>query len=386
MKKTVLLLFGLLAAGFGCQKSPTDSTDNFPAIQQHFGGTIDPNNLPNYANQVVPAYISKDNTGGNQITDETATLGRVLFYDKKLSTNNSISCASCHQQKFAFSDPEVLSQGVNGLTARHSMRLVNARFGIETHFFWDERATSLEDQTTRPIQDHFEMGFSGANGDPGMSDLIAKLEKVDYYTELFKLAFGDEKITENRLQLALAQFVRSIQSFDSKYDEGRANENLEQNPFPNFSALENEGKKLFMTTLGTNGSACLGCHKPPEFDISPNIGNNGVIGVAGDPTAVDINITRAPSLRDVVNPDGSLNGPLMHTGSFGSLSEVIDHYNLVPNDDRNTKLDNHLKGPNGQTQSLGLTEGEKNALIAFLKTLTGQNVYTDPKYSSPFPE
>jgi len=121
-------------------------------------GIIDLGNLPNYANQTKPSYITKDNTpANNSISDKGATLGRVLFYDKKLSLDNSTSCASCHQQEFAFSDTAALSAGINGLTGRHSMRLVNARFSNEGRFFWDERAATLEDQTTRPIQDHIEM-------------------------------------------------------------------------------------------------------------------------------------------------------------------------------------------------------------------------------------
>jgi len=95
----------------------------------------------------------------------SATLGRVLFYDKQLSANGAIACASCHKQEFAFSDTAQQSVGLNGgLTGRHSMRLVNSRFADEVRFFWDERASSLEDQTTQPIQDHVEMGFSGENG------------------------------------------------------------------------------------------------------------------------------------------------------------------------------------------------------------------------------
>ena len=131
-------------------------------------GTIDLNNLLNYAGQSKPAYIQKDNTPvANPITNAGATLGRVLFYDKNLSVNNTIACASCHQQRFAFGDTALQSLGLTGgLTGRHSMRLVNSRFAEESKFFWDERAASLEVQTSRPIQDHVEMGFSGANGDP----------------------------------------------------------------------------------------------------------------------------------------------------------------------------------------------------------------------------
>ncbi|AUX17593.1 hypothetical protein AQ623_04375 [Flavobacterium columnare] len=152
--------------------SPT--AENFPNITATFGNTIDLKNLYNYTNQLIPNYITKFNTSTNPITDKGATLGRVLFYDKNLSSNNSISCANCHQQAYAFSDPKPASQGVNGTSDRHSMRLINNRFANETHFFWDERVSSLEFQVTQPIRNHTEMGFSGTNGDLDFNNSICK--------------------------------------------------------------------------------------------------------------------------------------------------------------------------------------------------------------------
>lgn len=353
-------------------------------------GTVDLNNLFNYENQQVPDYINKDNTpSANPIDDKIATLGRVLFYDKNLSSNNTISCASCHQQSFAFSDPLVTSVGLNGEnTSRHSMRLINSRFSVEENFFWDERASSLENQVTQPIQDHIEMGFSGQNGAPNFDDLISKLDDLDYYQTLFQFAYSDPAINEERIKNALAQFIRSIQSFDSKFDDGLsqvANVNV---PFPNFTPQENQGKQLFLAPPGpvNGGAGCAGCHAPPEFDIDPNSLNNGIIGVAGDESEIDLTNTRAPSLRDLVNPDGSLNGPLMHDGSITSLLGVINHYNSIPNDSQNTNLDNRLNPPGPGNQSLNLSINEKNALVAFLNTLTGSDVYTNEIWSDPFDE
>ncbi len=353
-------------------------------------GTIDLENLFNYANQPVPDYIDQDNTPGtNQITDEAATLGRVLFYDVRLSANNTISCASCHKQEFAFSDTARLSVGLEGgLTGRHAMRLVNSRFSEERRFFWDERAQSLEQQSTMPIRDHVEMGFSGQDGAPDMFDLIDKLSAIPEYQRLFEFAFGDATVTEERMQLALAQFIRSIQSFDAKFDRGLAMVNNINDPFPNFSPQENLGKALYIRPPGgpQRGAGCQGCHRAPEFDIDPLSRNNGVIGVAGEPGSVDLTNTRAPSLRDLVNPQGRLNGPLMHNGAFGSLEMVIDHYNAVPFDrQRNPDLDIRLRGGGGENgQRLNLTQNEKDALVAFLRTLTGENIYTNPMYSDPF--
>lgn len=377
-----------------CNKDDTYeslSTDSYPNVVATFGANLDLNNLQNYANQTVPSYITKDNSNGNVITDKAATLGRVLFYDKKLSSTNTIACASCHKQALAFGDDAVASQGVNATTGRHSMRLVNARFSQEMKFFWDERAANLETQTTMPIKDHGEMGFSGLNGDQSFSDLIVKLSTVGYYKELFKFVYGTEAITEARIQNALAQFIRSIQSFDSKYDIGRATVPNDGAPFTNFTAQENQGKNLFLAppTFNANGSrtggglGCAGCHRAPEFDIDPASLSNGIGGsINGGP---DFTVTRAPSLRNLVKLDGSLNGQLMHTAVITSLQAAIGHYgNLTNAAQNNTNLDPRLK-PGGMGQQLNLTAVEVNAVIAFLKTLSGTDIYSNIKWSNPFP-
>ena len=351
-------------------------------LEYAFGDAIDFDNLPNYANQEIPNYIDDDNTRQNTITDLGATLGRVLFYDKNLSVDNTISCASCHKQSVGFSDEAIVSVGVNGTSGRHAMRLINARFSDERRFFWDEIAVSLEEQTTMPIRDHAEMGFSGANGDPGFDELLDKMETIAYYPQLFTAVYGDSEINEERMQETLAQFIRSIQSFDSEFDTGLAQTGDVDDDFPNYTDQENLGKALFLNGGGNNnngGAGCDRCHRAPEFGIEDDSDNNGVIGVIGDPEAVDLTITRSPTLRDLVNPQGELNDPLMHTGEFASLREVIDHYSNIPDDSRNNNLDRRLDGP-----PLRLCDNEKDAIVAFLETFTGTSVYTDPKYSDPF--
>ena len=371
--------------------TPLESALALDSAEVKFAGSIDFDNLDNYEGQNIPDYINKDNTANNGISNKGATLGRVLFYDKELSIDRSLSCASCHQQQFAFSDTSLRSKGVNGgLTGRHSMRLINSRFADETQFFWDERASTLEEQTTMPIQDHAEMGFSGQNGNPDLNDLLVRMRALQYYKELFNWVYEDTTINENRIQLALAQFVRSIQSFDSKFDQGFAavNGNLNAN-FNNYTAEENQGKQLFVSPSMLGGAGCQACHRAPEFDISPNSGNNGVI--TSITAANDINNTRAPSLRDLFDSNGVLNGPLMHDGSMANLAAVIDHYNQITIDPANTNLDNRLRGrpggpggPPATGQNLSLSQTEKDALVAFIKTLSGSNVYTDTKWSDPF--
>ncbi|MBB6428367.1 cytochrome-c peroxidase [Algisphaera agarilytica] len=380
-------------------------------------GVITITRLFNYADQDIPSYITQDNTPlNNPITDEGATLGRVLFYDKRLSADNSISCASCHQQEHAFSDTAERSEGIDGqLTNRHSMRLVNVRFGDETKFRWDESAESLEAQMTLPIRNQAEMGYSGEDGGPGFDELIEKMEDTRYYPKLFKMAFGDSQITEERMQLALAQFVRSIQSFDSKYDEGRAQVDSELDDFPNFTASENNGKRLFFEDFewvedehtprrrpnARNASTdsflaarrvgggfnCAECHVPPEFAIVPDSLNNGFVRPSppGRGNPVDLNVTRSPTLRDLVHPDGDLNGGMFHAGAATNINALFAHYDFrQPNDD-NTNLDPRMI-KDGLPQLLDATRQERHDLIAFLETLTGSNVYTDEKWSDPFNE
>lgn len=383
---SLFCIFGLIS---GCNKYPAIAPEP-TAVEKTFNGEIDLNNLYDYAGQLAPTYFRKDNAGSNPVTNKGATLGRVLFYDKNLSVNNTISCGSCHKQEFAFSDTAIASKGVNGTTGRHSMRLVNARFGQEVRFFWDERAATLEDQTTQPIQDHNEMGFSGKNGDPSISDLIIKLKALDYYKELFTFVYGSDEITEQKMKLALAQFVRSIASYDSKFDVGRSSAANDGEPFFNFTAQENQGKNLFLSPpifdangVRTGGGlGCGGCHRAPEFDIDPNTRSNGIGGsINGGP---DFTNTRSPSLRNLVKVDGSTNGPMMHTGVIKDLQTAIGHYgNLTNAALNNPNLDPRLK-PNGLGQQLNLNMQEVNAVVAFLRTLSGTAVYFDPRWSDPF--
>ncbi len=340
-------------------------------------------NLPatpfNYANVQLPGYFlnndlqREDNTpNNNPITDNGATLGRVLFYDKKMSANNTVSCASCHQQEHGFSDPNVLSVGFEGgLTGRNSMGLANARYYQNGRFFWDERANTLEDQVLMPIQDHVEMGMT-------LTELVTKLSAESYYEPLFTAAFGNNEVTSNRISLALAQFVRSMVSYQSKYDAGLAQTNNPQANFPNFTQSENMGKNLFFS----NRTRCSDCHDTNAFigDQARNIGLDAVftdLGVAGATgNNNDTGEFKVASLRNI-----ALTAPYMHDGRFATLGEVVDHYN---NGVQNSQfLDNRLRQGNG-VRRLNLSAQERQALIDFLNTLTDNNFITDEKFSDPF--
>ena len=187
--------------------------------------------LPIHVRQVAKFY---DNTpASNQITDAGATLGRVLFYDRSLSANGSVSCSSCHSQSTGFSDERRFSTGFEGKEVkRNSMSLVNLRFYKSGKFFWDERANSLEDQVLMPIEDPVEMGHS-------LAMLVKQLQKDAIYPPLFREAFGTPEVTEQRLARALAQFIRSMVSVRSRYDVGRSAVDSVHDPFPNRKTTAN---------------------------------------------------------------------------------------------------------------------------------------------------
>lgn len=348
-------------------------------------------NLPatpfNYANISLPAFLNNPNINGqintpgnNPVTDNGATLGRVLFYDKSLSLNNTISCASCHKQASGFSDPAVKSSGFNGgLTGRHSMSLINAKYYPNGRFFWDQRAASLEEQVLMPVQDGVEMGMT-------LPALETKLRGLAYYPPLFQKAFGDSMISSTRISLALSQFVRSIVSYQSKYDAGRAafpaggGPPPPNAPFPNFTAQENRGKEIFFDPqLG----GCAGCHGSETF-TAPGEKNNGLdmnttdrgFGAVTGNTNLDATF-KSGSLRNV-----ELTAPYMHDGRFNTLEQVVEHYSTGVRNHPN--LSPQLRLPNGQPRLLNLTAPDKAALVAFLKTLTDNTVAAEVKYGNPF--
>jgi cytochrome c peroxidase len=326
---------------------------------------------------LVQPILGQDNMPSTNVTtDAGATLGRVLFYDKRLSTNQTIACASCHQREHGFADPRRFSTGFNGgATARNTMGLSNARWYLRRHFFWDERANTLEDQVLMPIQNRVEMGMT-------LDALTARLGAEPYYTNLFTLAFGTPGITADRISGALAQFVRSIVSTRSKYDQGVPV------GFTNFTAQENLGRQIFFGQVGN--ATCAVCHGTDNFVPGPNINNNGlefpyvdsgVGGITG--RAQDQGLFKVPSLRNI-----ELTAPYMHDGRFATLDEVVEFYNsgvvANPNLSPPLRIPTPPGAPPGPPLRLNLTTAQKAALVAFLKTLTDTSVTTDPKFSDPF--
>lgn len=366
---TALSLVALLALIEGCAKDPSlHGSGSAPTLHL-------PVDLYSYALPAMPAHFDnillqlwESTPEDNPITDAGATLGRVLFYERSLSANGTVSCGSCHLQENGFAEPHARSTGHSGMqTRRNAMHLVN-QFYSGRHF-WDFRAPTLEAQVLMPVQDPVEMGLT-------MEVLEGRVRATPYYGDLFSDAFGDDSITQDRIARALAQFVRSIVSYRTRYDEG------EVNGFVDLTPLELDGKNLFF-----NGATkCNHCHMTANFHnrearhngLDTLYDDNGLGEFTGD--AADNGKFKVPSLRNV-----ALTAPYMHDGRFNTLEEVVEHYNSGvrphPNlDDRLT-----VEGSTGGTPlQLGLSAYDKAALVAFLKTLTDLPLITDVRYSDPF--
>jgi len=383
----VLLCFFLFVSCNDSSETEYEEIDSNPLNLPETAFDYASLDLPNHFVSNTPgsplptAVLGIDNTPiDNPITNDGATLGRVLFYDKKLSANETVSCASCHKAEQGFSDSNTLSVGFDGrLTRRHSMTLINARFYQRGRFFWDERAATLEEQVLIPFQDEVEMGLT-------LQELITKIEEQEYYNSLFENAFGSQEVTSDRVAKALAQFVRSIVSYSSKYDIGRSQVANPGQNFPNFTQEENQGKNLFFQTIPNGGGACFGCHTTEAF-VSANPGpqNNGLDAFSADdfgagevfPNPIFDGRFKTSTLRNI-----ELTAPYMHDGRFETLEEVVEHYN--------SGIQNHptlspaLLDADGNPVRLNFSASEKQALVAFLKTLTDETIAIEEKWSNPF--
>lgn len=376
-------------------------------------------------------YYSK-----HKVNSDVATLGRVLFYDRKLSSNNAVSCGSCHKQEFAFADNVQFNKGFNGMAlTRNSPSIqgikgfINQRFGqsgmenfhgrpteanqTEVLLFWDGRQKNIADMVLNPVLNHKEMNM------PDFATLEKKLAETSYYGDLFTKAYGDAYISTGRIAFALQGFMACLNT--DTLDPKMPNQNshpfmggdvaFDQNGFPiktqptsTLTGLAEEGRKLFHTKYN-----CAKCHDPGSDPENPDPGGNG--GSYGSVTTPQVtfdgkiiplmfnigldevygdkglgNITgkpgdhglfKVPTLKNI-----SKTAPYMHDGRFKNLSEVIDHYSHDIKDNKN--LSPLFRAFNGQPKKLNVTAVEKKALIAFLNTLTDPDFLTNPMYSDPF--
>lgn len=293
----------------------------------------------------------------NPLTEEGFQLGRQLFYDPILSRDNTISCASCHLQATGFThiDHDV-SHGIDGrLGTRNSLVLVNLAWNA--NFMWDGGVNNLEVQAINPITNPLEM-------DETLENVVGKLQRSEKYESLFTKAFGDKKVTSQRLLKALAQFTVMLKSSNSRYDKVMRGED-------SFTAQEKNGLALFMHN-------CASCHPAPLFTNNA-LENNGLkpddffrdggrIKITG--SINDSLKFKVPTLRNI-----EFSAPYMHDGRFRTLTEVIRHYNSGIH--QSATLPARLQTP------MRLSDNERVDLLVFLKTLTDKDFLYDKRFSYP---
>lgn len=311
----------------------------------------------------------------NPMTVEGVELGRHLFYDQLLSRDNSVSCASCHHQVNSFADPNQFSIGVDGLLGtRQSMALVN--MGWQQFFFWDGRVSTLEEQIFHPIRDPVEM-------DNTWSEVESRLRQHEAYPKMFFKAFGEAGVDSVKASKAIAQFLRTMISAESKFDliykyvNGIPLSQDEAFAFQQVTPEELAGFDLFM---GLDGGDCMHCHIGPLMQVQI-YSNNGLdatfsdLGrklVTGNPN--DAGKFKVPSLRNI-----GFTAPYMHDGRFNTLDEVINHYShgVVWSPTIDTNMEFVSEG------GVQLNAQEKALLKAFLLTLNDEKFITNPKFSNP---
>jgi cytochrome c peroxidase len=372
-KVIILSFLALIAVTISCKKEE---------LQGDTSRATETPNLP----ATVDDYTASQN-------DDKAVLGRVLFYDKKMSLNNSTSCGSCHRQDKAFCDNQQFSTGLDG---RKTGRNTPSIFARQGRLFWDGRASGINDVVLKPVQNHVEMNFSDLNS------LAQKLSNTSYYPDLFEKAFGTRVISESNIREALGEFVRNFNFSKNSFKMGVLN------------AQQSFGKGIFM-----GKGKCSECHHvdTTQFgngygftDFSKNIGLDDVyadngIGTLNSDSKMNGNFM-VPVLLNV-----AMTAPYMHDGRFKTLEEVVEHYNSgiknhpslsatlrdlssvsgMSNEQIFTQFDKDHNGFISDDEfaslppvKLNLTTDEKKALVAFLQSLTDPAVFTDRRFSDPF--
>lgn len=296
--------------------------------------------------------LAETGPSDNVLTEARARLGKRLFFDTRLSRTGEIACASCHDQRHAFADPRPVSIGVEERSgSRNAPALVNLAWG-ET-FFWDGRAESLEQQAGMPIEDPLEM-------DLPLATAVDRLKSDQDYVDEFRVAYDGEPSAET-VRKGLASFLRTLASGNSPYDRYLAGDSNA------LGAAALRGESLFFDEAG-----CFHCHAPGAL-TNEGFFNNGTYVVGGDigrqkrtGRTGDLGKFKVPGLRNV-----AVSAPYMHDGSLETLEEVVEHYNGGGRGHEST---------DPQIEPLGLSEADKQDLVAFLNSLTDQDFLVDPRF------
>lgn len=364
MEKATILILSFVLVLVACKKDEdSDTPTNTPA---------------EYDDTAYDLYIgdfpAPDIPADNALTQQKVHLGKMLFYETKLSAMDNQSCASCHRQTGAFSDTAQFSMGTFGdLGGRQTMAIVNLAWNTNG-FFWDGRSPTIRHQSLQPIQNPIEMAET-------LDNVVAKLDQEKLYKDQFIRAFGDDEISSERMGLAMEQFMITIVSNDSKYDRFLAGS-------ASLSESEERGRELFFAEYNpffpeVSGADCAHCHSGINFE-NDQFMNNGLDTDADfedmgryDVTELDEDRAKfkVPTLRNI-----ELSPPYMHGGRFQTLEEVVDHYN------EGIQLSSTVDPAIANTEETGLmlTAEDKVDLVNFLKTLTDETFLNNPEYEDPF--
>lgn len=319
---------------------------------------------PDFFDIPTPAgFFQMQIPANNPTSVQGVALGKKLFYDVRLSGDNTQSCASCHIASASFTDTARFSKGITGAIGdRNAMAIVN--LGFEINFFWDGRSGSLEEQALEPVTNPIEMNAT-------WEEVLVKLNADTVYRRMFKEAFNVNVIDSHNVAFAIAQFERTMVSANSKYDRVNRGEDI-------FTPLETTGLQIFTNEKGD----CFHCHSTAggtftgfQFEnngLQATIVDEGRGGVTG--LSTDNGRFKPTTLRNI-----ALTAPYMHDGRFNTLEEVVEFYNsgVNQNSPNISPVMTKANRPNGQ---LNLTPYEKEALVAFLRTLTDTSYTQNPAY------
>lgn len=363
--KSIFIWLFLAMWMFSCPEDPCDG-----CVEDIIPGEYDPTAYDFQFPEWLPEFEIPE---GNPMTVEGIALGRKLFYETDLSGNRDLSCASCHQLEFSFSDNIPFSLAGNGqMTSRAAMALVNLGFN-ETNLLWDGRAQTLEEQVLQAVEDPLML-------DGNWVTILDRLTVEEEYQQMFRAAFGVEKkseITKEHVAKAIAQFERTLVSYNSRYDQVV----WENDGW--FSNEEERGRSLFFKEddQQVEHPGCSHCHiakyftdhsfrnngidGPPSLSDFEDLGRGGVTGVYFDNGKF-----RVPTLRNI-----EMTAPYMHDGRFETLEEVLDHYSEGGHD---------LENEDPNIRPFTLSETQKQDMISFLKTLTDTVFLNNPDFKNPF--
>jgi cytochrome c peroxidase len=294
----------------------------------------------------------------NPFSAEKEKLGKILFFDPRLSSSKQIACASCHDPELGWGDGKRVAYGHDRQNGkRNAMTIINTAFYDK--LFWDGRANSLEHQSGFPVADHVEMNMD-------ITEMVKNINQIDGYKPLFKLAYGSEEINLDKIQKAIATFERSIVSTGSRFDSFvKGNAKMLKDD-------EVVGLHLFRTK-----ARCINCHNTPLFSdnkfhndgqalLGSKFEDLGLYNVTKD--LKDVGKMRTPSLRET-----NITGPWMHHGNFPSLKDVVEFYDLGNPiaQQRSLKVADSLKAPkSAMLKKLNLTLKEREQVEAFLKSIS----------------